>query len=96
MHRFIEWDKSKADSNYRKHGVRFEVAARAFDDPLAVSIQDRSENGELRWQTLGRVDGFLLFLVAHTVRDDEDGSEVIRIISARRPTKQEKQRYENN
>ena len=96
MHRFIEWDKSKADSNYRKHGVCFEVAARVFDDPLAVSIQDRSENGELRWQTLGLVDGLLLLLVAHTVRDDEDSSEVIRIISARRPTKQEKQRYEND
>ena len=99
MYRFIEWDKSKADSNYRKHGVRFEVAARAFDDPLAVSVQDRSENGELRWQTLGsvrQVDGFLLLLVAHTVRDDQNGSEVIRIVSARRPTKQEKQRYEND
>ena len=42
------------------------------------------------------VDGYLLLLVAHTVRDDENGSEVIRIISARRPTKQEKQRYEND
>ena len=96
MHRFIEWDKSKADSNYSKHGVRFEIAARVFDDPLAVSIQDRSENGELRWQSLGMVDGFLLLLVAHTVRDDEDTPEVLRIISARRLTKQEKQRYEND
>lgn len=40
-------------------------------------------------------DGFVLLLVAHTVRDDEDGAELIRIISARRSTKQEKQRYEN-
>lgn len=96
MHRFIEWDPAKAESNYRKHGVRFEVAAHAFDDPLAVSIQDRFENGEARWQTLGRVEGFLLLLVAHTVRDEEDGAEVIRIISARRPTKQETQRYEND
>lgn len=96
MSRFIEWDPAKAESNYRKHGVRFEVAARAFDDPLAVSTQDRFENGEARWQTLGRVEGLVLLLVAHTARDDEDGAEVIRIISARRPTKQEKQRYEND
>ena len=96
MHRFIEWDPAKAESSYRKHGVRFEVAARAFDDPLAVSTQDRFEYGEARWQTLGRVEGFLLLLVAHTVRDEEDGAEVIRIISARRPTKQEKQRYEKD
>ncbi|MEO6293718.1 MAG: BrnT family toxin [Burkholderiaceae bacterium] len=96
MHRFIEWDSDKAQSNYLKHGIRFEFAARVFDDPLAVAVQDRYENGELRWQTLGRVEGLLLLLVAHTVRDGEDGVEVIRIISARRPTKQEKRRYENN
>ena len=46
--------------------------------------QDRIENGEHRWQTLGLVDGYLLILVAHTVRVDVDGTEVIRIISARR------------
>ena len=36
-----------------------------------------------RWQTLGRVDRFVLLLVVHTVRDEADGTEVIRIISAR-------------
>lgn len=61
-----------------------------------MSTQDRFENGEARWQTLGRVEGLVLLLVAHTARDEEDGAEVIRIISARRLTKQEKQRYEND
>lgn len=96
MHRFIEWDPEKAQTNYQKHGVRFEMAVLVFDDPLAVAIQDRYENGELRWQTLGMVNGFLLLLVAHTVRNMESGSELVRIISARRPTKKEKRRYEND
>ena len=80
----FEWDKAKAESNLRKHGISFEIATRAFADLFALVKQDRIENGEHRWQTLGLVDGYLLTLVAHTVRDDVDGTEVIRIISARR------------
>ena len=56
--------------------------------------QDRIEKGERRWQTLGLVDGYLLLLVAHTVRDDVDGTEVIRIISARRAEPKEMKHYE--
>ncbi len=80
----FEWDKAKAESNLRKHGISFEIATRVFADLFALVKQDRIENGEHRWQTLGLVDGYLLILVAHTVRVDVDGTEVIRIISARR------------
>ncbi|WP_039757948.1 BrnT family toxin [Bartonella queenslandensis] len=90
----FEWDEAKAKSNLRKHRVSFEVAARVFADPFAMVKQDRIENGEYRWQTLGLVDGFLLLLVAHTVHDDKDGIEVIRIISARRANLKERKRYE--
>lgn len=79
----FEWDAAKAESNLRKHRVSFETAARIFADPFALMVQDRIENGELRWQTLGRVEGHLLLLVAHTVRDGKDGTEIIYIISAR-------------
>jgi len=65
-------------------------------DPFAVVEQDRIENGERRWQTLGTVDGCLLLLVAHTVQNAEDGIEVIRIISARRAEPKERKRYEQN
>ncbi|MDD5469104.1 MAG: BrnT family toxin [Anaerolineales bacterium] len=92
----FEWDPVKAESNLRKHRVSFATATRAFADPFAVVEQDRIENGEHRWQTLGCVDGRLLLLVAHTVRDDEDGTEVIRIISARRAEPKERKRYEQN
>ncbi len=86
----------KADSNLRKHRVSFETAIRVFADPFAVVEQDRIENGEYRWQTLGLVDDCLLLLVAHTVRSNEDGIENIRIISARRTKLKQRKRYEQN
>ena len=95
MERYFEWDGRKAETNFRKHGVRFEEAALVFGDPFALSEQDRIENGEQRWQTIGMVGGCLLLLVAHTVRFEEKGVEVIRIISARRVNRKERRRYEH-
>jgi uncharacterized DUF497 family protein len=78
--------------------VSFEEACAVFRDPPCVSVQDRVEEGELRWQTLGFVEGMLLLTVAHTVREkreDETYVEVIRMISARQATRKERRRYEN-
>lgn len=91
----FEWGEAKAHANLRKHHISFELAARAFFDPLALACQDRIENGEHRWQTLGMVEGCLVLLVAHAVRHDE-GGEVIRIISARKADKKERKHYEEN
>ncbi len=90
----FEWDTAKAKANLKKHRVSFETAARVFADPLAVTTQDRIDEGEYRWQTLGLVDGVVLLLVAHTLQENEDGGEVIRIISARRADPKEKRSYE--
>jgi uncharacterized DUF497 family protein len=68
-----------------------------FRRPFALSHHDRIEGGEYRWQTLGMIEGHVLLLVAHTIReDDEDGRavEVIRIISARKAETSERRRYE--
>ena len=92
----FEWDPDKAALNVRKHGVTFEVASLVFADPFALSAQDRIENGERRWQTIGIADGYLVLVVAHTAQDNEDGSEVIRIISARRADPKERRRYEQS
>lgn len=92
----FEWDPAKAENNRRKHGVSFETATRVFADPFALTTQDRIEQGEARWQTLGIVEGYLLLLVAHTTWDDDEGTEVIRIISARRAEPKERKRYEQN
>jgi uncharacterized protein len=91
----FEWDEDKAKSNERKHGVRFQDAMLVFADPFALVEQDRSEGGELRWQTLGSVGGIVLLLVAHTVRNDQE-YEIIRIISARRAARKERKRYDEN
>jgi uncharacterized protein len=95
MERYFEWDDQKADINFRKHGIRFQEAAAAFDDPFAVSEQDRIEHNEQRWQTIGMVGGCLLLLVAHTVRFEDEGIEVVRIIIARRVDRKERRRYEH-
>lgn len=94
------WNEAKNRSNRKKHKVSFETAARVFDDPFHLSVQDRVEDGEERWQTLGLVDGVMLLLVAHTVAQEELGEgsgepvEVIHIISARKAEKHERRRYE--
>lgn len=90
----FEWDLVKATANLAKHGIAFEDAAQVFDDPLQRSRQDRTEGGEVRWQTLGMAGGTLvLLLVAHTWQEDDD-EEVIRIISARTANKRERRDYE--
>lgn len=91
------WDEEKNLSNQRKHGVSFELAARVFLDPLHLSVQDRIEGGEERWQSIGLVGGVAIILVAHTYSEEgpfDAPLEVIRIISARLATRREKVRYE--
>lgn len=92
----FEWDAVKVASNLSKHKVSFETATRTFADPFLLTQQDRIENGEQRWQSIGMVDGQLVLLVAHTVGEDVDGTEVLRIISARRADPKERKRYEKN
>ena len=89
----FEWDPRKAESNLRKHGVSFQLATRVFADPLRFTGLDQIVEGEVRWKTVGQVDGAIILLVIHTVQDSEHG-EIIRIISARRATRYEMRRYE--
>ena len=89
----FEWDEAKDRSNYRKHGVDFGTAALVFDDPHCLMVQDREVDGEARWQATGWVEGLFLVIVAHTLHDDE-GEEIIRIISAREVTTHERRQYE--
>jgi uncharacterized DUF497 family protein len=53
----FEWDEAKNVSNQRKHGTSFEDACEVFRDPLYVSVKERIQDGEQRWQTFGEVDG---------------------------------------
>ncbi|MEI6208968.1 MAG: BrnT family toxin [Desulfuromonadales bacterium] len=90
----FEWDENKNRINKKRHGVSFDAAKLVFFDPCSLTTFDRVENGEDRWHTIGRINGVLLLLVVHTIQD-EDYNEIIRIISARRPTSRERKCYEN-
>jgi hypothetical protein len=83
------WDAPKNRLNARKHGIGFETAILIFDDPFHVTYQDREVEGEARWQTIGMADNLQLLLVAHTVEDEGDDEELIRILSARKATRRE-------
>ena len=91
----FEWDEEKAATNLRKHGIKFEVAAHVFADPNHLTEQDRFENGEYRWQTIGTVAGEQILLVAHVYRYHGE-VEIIRLISARKATKTERKKYGNS
>jgi uncharacterized protein len=80
-------------ANQKKHGVSFRDAVRVFDDPLMLLIPDGHSDGEERWRAYGQIGGIAIIMTAHTYRTDNDG-EKIRIISARRATKHERQNYE--
>ena len=92
----FEWNDLKDRKNRVKHGVSFNTARLVFDDPCAINLQDRHERGEERWQILGSVDQTVILLVAHSVREDEVGEEIIRIISARKATHKERRMYEQD
>jgi uncharacterized DUF497 family protein len=87
--RFV-WDARKAAANLRKHGVSFEEASTAFDDELGAFYPDSLH--ENRFILIGYSRQQRLLYVVHAeVRPD-----AIRIISARKATKHEKTRYEND
>lgn len=89
----ITWDPAKAQSNIKKHGISFEVAATVFNDARQLSFLDSKSQGEERWITLGLAADKKTLVVVHTYIDHESG-EFIRIISARKATKKEKYSYE--
>jgi uncharacterized DUF497 family protein len=84
------WDREKAATNLRKHGVDFEEAASAFDDPLSITIFDPDHSqGEERFLLVGESRAGRLLVVAHMERGNE-----IRLINARAATRRERQAYE--
>ena len=90
----VEWNHLKEASNRRKHGVSFELAQRVFQDPSALLVHDRVDfAGEDRWRTVGRVASQLVLMVAYVLRR-EYPVDVVRILSARRASRQERQPYD--
>lgn len=91
----FEWDPKKAKRNVEKHRVSFERAVSLFNDPGAISIfdEEHTSNKEERWITLGREGTGSLIVVCHTFQQHLPSLVRIRIISARRATKKERNIY---
>ena len=85
----FEWDEAKAASNLLEHGVAFQVACEVFFDPFS-RLADASEPDEARDAVIGRTEDQALLFVVHVIRHEE----TIRIISARKATRQEHRRNE--
>ncbi|MBI4459339.1 MAG: BrnT family toxin [Acidobacteria bacterium] len=86
----LEWDARKARQNLRKHGVSLEEASSVFFDPLSATGDDPGHSSdERRFVTFGLSSSGRLLVVAHAARGD-----TIRILSARRTTRAEREIYE--
>ncbi len=87
----FDWDPVKAESNKKKHGVSFEEAQSVFYDEFAVQFFDEEySESEDRFLMLGVSDAAHLLIVCHCERDQ---GNIIRIISARKATKNERKYY---
>ena len=84
----FEWNDDKAAANLAKHGVSFQAACRVFDDAFALDFEDRTmAYDEARRIAIGMVDGEVLTVVY------AERGVMIRIISARKATRQERRDY---
>ena len=86
----FQWDRGKAAANLKRHRVSFHEAAAVLEDPLSTTFPDEAHSeAELRFLTIGAATGGHILVVAHTERND-----TVRIISARRATRREREFYE--
>lgn len=87
----FRWDEEKATRNIRKHGISFEEARSAFDDPFSLSVADhRHRDDEERSLLIGSSIRGELLVIAYVER----GDNIIRVISARLADRRERKRYE--
>ena len=87
----FEWDEAKNRDNHRKHGVTFTEAQTVFFDETAVEFyDDEHSEWEDRFLLLGLSTKLRVLLVCHCLRNEDS---VIRIISARKATRKERELY---
>jgi len=90
----FNWDPQKALTNLQKHNITFVRAVSVFKDPLAISNFDNEHSEfEDRWITLGIDMVGVLLVIIHTFNEIDENNILIRIISARKATKNEISKY---
>lgn len=88
----VEWDEVKNLYNQRTHDISFEEAATVFYDPLEITLNDTDHSSsEYRFLIIGESDAGRLMVVSYTERAGK-----IRLISARKPTRNERKDYQEN
>jgi len=87
----FNWEMEKNIQNIEKHGVPFKEAATVFRDESAVIFDDKEHSQEEeRFKIIGFSKNFRLLTVCHCCRENDS---IVRIISARKATKQEHKQY---
>lgn len=86
----FEWDGEKRKINIKKHDIDFADVPSLFEGPMLVQLDGRDAYGEDRWIGAGVLKGMVAVVVFTERRD----GEVVRIISARKATKDEREHYE--
>lgn len=88
----FEWDSRKASANLRTHGVGFAEAITVLEDDFAMTREDVADGDEQRFVTLGLSDSANLLVVVYVYREPD----TIRMISAWRANRRQKDLYEEN
>lgn len=94
MRYYFDWDPNKAKANLKKHEIGFEQASTIFLDPRMIAVFD-SEHSEHedRWATIGIDRNGILLVVVHTFHQLDADCCRMRIISARKATREESKQY---
>ena len=88
---YFDWDNNKNQKNQKKHGISFEEASTVFFDEGAILFDDPDHSEEEdRFLLLGISEAANICMVCHCYRESDT---VIRIISARKATRKEEERY---
>lgn len=86
----FEWDKNKAEANLSRHEVLFDEAITVFDDPLYIDFYDPDHSDEEeRYIVIGKSQQHRILIVSYTERNNK-----VRLISARKATRKEREDYE--
>ena len=95
MKTIFEWDEAKARINFEKHKISFDEASTIFTDPLLITfVDDFHSVKEERFISIGLSERNRVLLAVHTEHAEQSETVVIRIISCRKATPNEKKRYE--
>ena len=88
----FEWDPPKAEANLRAHGVSFAEAVTVLEDDFALTREDPAAVDERRFVTLGLSNVANPLVVVYAYREPD----VIRVISAWKANKRQRELYEKN